>query len=971
MFLRGGFVLGALLAGAGGEDLARFEVREPFGADWPDEWLTADVRIDAGEGLEAGRLELAGPDGQVRPAQFYREGRVLEDGEILRGPVPLRVLFRTALPKDAAAVFRITGGGEKGRRWVPLTLAGSGDVLRAGNGLYELEFDRSRPLPVNAIRAGEARESLGTFRWPDGKEAAGVVDDWIERGPARAVLRRTFSFPDPACRYVLTLDFRAGDPWIDLAEDYALGRGAALEIDLGPLKADFVHHPHTYSARTFQAGGEEEDSTLEPSQHPIATLGPIWRDIWFGGGPFAFVYRSGAEAGLGIAAVRGSEWKTPEGVSLISQNLEVHGDRERPGRVRVRLPADGGLRRWAIVPGPPGMRKRMGDLVRSRADLPLGRILKEWVLEWKSELPEVSYGFARQWFGYFNKHSLNPTTFPRGVRKFLDGLFKKGSRGVKSRDLAFLAYVFMNPDYWPGPEVRWGNVGNPNFHTDMYNVPLKIGLLMPDHPHARRWVEYGVNETRANLMRDSYPGGAWAESLSYSAFFFHVVECARKIRDAGAADPFREWPRFREVARYLAALHTPADPRYGSRQKAPIGDTSPGNYVEELRRMAADYRGIDDPFAEQLARFPENWERALDLSSREFPGFGAMLRGNAYDVRHESFATVKAGPARNHYQGDELSFHFAGLGTPLAIDHACHYSPRPWSASMHNRPDLDGLRPVAIAIPRAMAVSPAADVFAADERTRRVNRVPLEPHHAVKPGWEYPVTELPEGRPWTMRRYAMLVKHDPSKSGLADYLVIRDEIDSPEPPWQNFHVLAREIEERGEGVFFFPGQLGVDLALHVFGPRLEAGERREWGWRGDAGEARRLKGKEYEEKFFGAWIPPDFKPGTWPAGGKDRGGEMTKWLRLKGPAGRSDWLMALVPVLRGKRPPSVERLSPTRLRVVLGDETEIVDLGSGGTAQAAVERGGSRTVLLDAGFVRPWSELEFPERPLREERGKP
>ena len=79
-------------------------------------------------------------------------------------------------------------------------------------------------------------------------------------------------------------------------------------------RPDVVYHPYTYNARTFRAGGPEEDSTLEPPQHPIATLGPIWRDIWFNGGPYAMVYRTGAELGVGFAAVRGSEWEVAEGV---------------------------------------------------------------------------------------------------------------------------------------------------------------------------------------------------------------------------------------------------------------------------------------------------------------------------------------------------------------------------------------------------------------------------------------------------------------------------------------------------------------------------------------------------------------------------------------------------------------------------------------------------------------------------------
>ena len=226
----------------------------------------------------------------------------------------------------------------------------------------------------------------------------------------------------------------------------------------------------------------------------------------------------------------------------------------------------------------------------------LGKVLDEWVLTWESSAPSFSFGLAGQWLDYFNKHSLNPTTFPRRIK------VPKGP--VKSRDLAVLAYQFTNPDYWPGPAYKW-RIGNPNFHTDMYRVPLLIGLAMPDHPHARRWVEFGIKETKSNVMRDSFPGGAWAESLSYSSFFFHIAGYAKKLQDAKAARPFHEWPRLKEVATYLACMHTPVDPRYGSRQKAPIGDTSPGNYVKDLNNVATYYRGIDDVFARLRPAAPE------------------------------------------------------------------------------------------------------------------------------------------------------------------------------------------------------------------------------------------------------------------------------------------------------------------------------------------------------------------------------
>ena len=57
--------------------------------------------------------------------------------------------------------------------------------------------------------------------------------------------------------------------------------------------------------------------------------------------------------------------------------------------------------------------------------------------------------------------------------------------------------------------------------------------------------------------------------------------------------------------------------------------------------------------------------------------------------------------------------------------------------------------------------------------------------------------------------------------------------------------------------------------------------------------------------------------------------------------------------------PKVERVSATSARVTLGGESEVVHLGGDGKYQAAVERGGQTTVLLDKGQVKAWSELEF------------
>ncbi len=949
VLLRNCILIALLTVSASGEELTRFTIEEPVGQTWTDEWLTQDIQFNLGnKEIPPIQLQLEKESGEVLPAQFYHKNdkNMLEKHQALSGAQSLTVLFKATIPKNKTTTFLLTDERNDVRNGPMIQVEMSGSRIHITNGVYGIEFNTENKRLFHAIYDGEGNKLPGTIQWPSDCKVRGIKSKFIEKGPARVLFKRSFTFHNPDYFYDITFDIRSGDPWLDIQDEYRMGKGTHLAYDLREMNADYVYHPYTYNARTFKAGGPEEDSTLQPPQHPIATLGPIWRDIWFNGGPYAFVYNTHSSYGVGFAAVRGSEWHTPEGITPESQNLEIHGDREKEGQVRVKIPTDGGKRRWAMIIGPKEIRKSMSRMVRSHADIPLDKVLDQWIVEWESDARRVNNGWAKTYVSsHFNKHSFNPTTFPRRVRRSIP---EEGP--VYSPDLAILAYIFNNPNYWPGPDYKWG-IGNPNFHTDMYGIPLRIALVMPDHPHAEHWLQKGLKETKGDLMRNSYPGGAWQESLSYSAYFFHVAEHARLLKGSGIIDPFNAWPRLKDVATYLAAMHTPIDPRYGQRKVAPIGDTSPKDYIDELHELSQAYHGVDDRFAQQLKQFPSNWDGSLDLSSREFPGFGAMLRGNGYDHRHESFVTIKAGPARNHYQRDELSFYFASLGTPLAIDYACHYSPRPWSAAIHNRPDADNMSPLAVAKPLAYKTSECADVFVAEESTNQMRQVPIRPHYTDKPGWEYPTITLPEDETWTMRRYIMLVKHDPIESQIPDYLVLCDEIDSPKPVWWNLHVLARNIIQK-KGAFYFPGQLDVDLTAYFINNDISNNEKRVWGWRNfDSGDRRTLKREEYEAKFFGAIIPEDFTYGTWDQNDQ-QSGEMAKWLRVKGKAGKSQWLVVLMPHLKETDPPLVQGRGKNSVEIKLGDEHEIIQLGTETRFPAAIERDGTRQVLLRKGELK-------------------
>ena len=75
-------------------------------------------------------------------------------------------------------VFRLTDGGTPDRPWPAITITRRAPATTIANGVYEIEIDASRPLPLNAVRCGSVRGSLGSFRWPSGREPTAVEDRW-------------------------------------------------------------------------------------------------------------------------------------------------------------------------------------------------------------------------------------------------------------------------------------------------------------------------------------------------------------------------------------------------------------------------------------------------------------------------------------------------------------------------------------------------------------------------------------------------------------------------------------------------------------------------------------------------------------------------------------------------------------------------------------------------------------------------
>lgn len=445
---------------------------------------------------------------------------------------------------------------------------------------------------------------------------------------------------------------------------------------------------------------------------------------------------------------------------------------------------------------------------------------------------------------------LNPTTAPRGVRatiwtNSMNNIWRKTGLAEQNRAMAAMAYIFADPDFWNGRYYDWG-IGNPNFHTDMHNIPGMIAAQLNTHPHAQRWANYSRREIYADIARSSWqPGGAWTESPGYTAHAFSVfLPSVHAFQRAGHADVFAD-PNFRGALEFIENLVTPIDARRGIRGQIAIGDSQGEMRTEVIRQAALGYAKTDPARSANLMSAAResasyqgippgqlantllttdpslpsnpNWQ----LTSRYFGGVGAFLRSHFGNQDRESLVTLKAGPARNHYQGDELAFTFWGAGAYLALDYASFYNPRMNPDWTHNKVSFGITASSPVAKVMAFATHEAADLAVA-ENVNDSLQIATQPYASQRSLWDYvPLRTAPK----TNRRLTLLVKH-PADSPIADYLVVRDEIsgqlDDTFPPAQietrQRLVFTENLEAYIRDASFAPSQanaLFTELERHL------------------------------------------------------------------------------------------------------------------------------------------------------------
>ncbi len=847
--------------------------------------------------------------------------------------------------------------------------------------------------------------------------------------------------------YEARIRFVWNDPWIDVNEQYRLppcpGVGPygvhQYRIEWGRPEHDAKEGAYTPIdtvtwVRWFEwdAFGGNNVQHWVPAQprpaqkgRPFALMRPIWNQGGGGAQDFFFT-RGGKDAPdsgdapmFGVVAAFASKWLSPYAQTIAG--YAYNGDRcvcrfpmtdGNPGKVWYAQ------RAYGLCVGPRKAIPPLNNLVRRHTDWTLEAQANHYILRWpgRAENPTAKVSSAEGIIGArYQDDFMNPTQgMTRNLKRYRD--VKPGTCGAGH---AAMGYIYTDLDHWVGWRFGWAP-GNPNFHTDKYMGAVYIASAMPDHPHVKDWLTYGLRNFEQDQNKVFFdPDGVGFECPGYSGYSMGLqLDIAANLVRQKVPNPVVANPLFTKSARWHRNLLTPVDLRLGFRHEAPHGDThrwSSGLGVgfgklalllkDADRAAAAEFRAVGDELAGSGGIKAADWQKLLDdgldavkpasfakldWSSKEFDGFGAVLR-HGFGTPTESFVSIKAGRVGGHYHSDDLVPHVYLDGRPVALDYNCSYHPRGDHAALHSsatfgkagtvkhngrNKEVEAMEQTGARAHRiAFATSEAADVFAAERTVDSLTLSPIFPDDAEfnRP---YPSRKV---SPIRERRWVMLVK--PAKgSKMPAFLVVRDEFDGEGPVQLNLHLLAREIQ--GDGPLFrAPGQWDRDLTVFVAHAPIEKAEKREWHYYDEwmfgpleyalqPGETQaewraRLEALKKEQNL--ASLPPaDWKPTyrdhkqnhEWfdriratggqalqpPPGwtGPWQYGEVQQWLRLHfAPDAKPLWVLFASP--EGEEPTFEATADGDGVRVTYRGETREIRLGSQCGA-VVVEKGKAKTI---------------------------
>ncbi len=256
--------------------------------------------------------------------------------------------------------------------------------------------------------------------------------------------------------------------------------------------------------------------------------------------------------------------------------------------------------------------------------------------------------------------------------------------------LAALASAAVEPD--ANPRGSMVHLGNPNMPINRFMVLPLVAALIPDHPHADRWLDLSRIYIGYKLAMNTAPGGAWSELISYyGASAPSLVRGALVLEHAGRRD--ENLARLATLpARFTLDLLSSPDPRFNTRivpgwghegavqnthwmsaaalnrrRDPELAKAFAWAWDQTGRPMASHQDHGFSPYtvihADLLENLPKNY-LPPNFSSTWMPGFGATLRDKPGTAK-EIFFTLRNGYLVSHSDANQGDFVLYAYGAPL------------------------------------------------------------------------------------------------------------------------------------------------------------------------------------------------------------------------------------------------------------------------------------------------------------------
>ena len=377
-------------------------LREPLGRTWADELVHYDLAIPQLKVWPA-TLSLTDEDGTPAPLQV----EVLENKP--DGLRRARLWFKATLVADHTVPFTAawSDDGRKAVRPGPSLAVRRGDGrLLVLAGAFELmipapdkPFDKPVPLknapaPILGLRPAGDQAWYGAWSLDAAAYVRSVRTTIEASGPLWAQVRVRYIFDQPTQTYDVVLRVVYGEPWVDVSERFRIPPAAGT----APDKAVASRMTAVFRGRRpaealwmpwYVGRGENPlpaydlqrlalDKPL-PADAPFATLRPRYTQTPDATQVLLTLGPADSGLALGVLMTDPSEWLRP-----YDNFPTVRPAADRDG-AQVDFPLAEGRRRWALVIAPKNRldsKAKVQALIRRAADLPLDRVMGDWILTW-------------------------------------------------------------------------------------------------------------------------------------------------------------------------------------------------------------------------------------------------------------------------------------------------------------------------------------------------------------------------------------------------------------------------------------------------------------------------------------------------------------------------------------------------------------------------------------------------------------